>query len=116
MIILALGALMLLDSHGGWPAHSIRFFPGIVLILIGTVRLLWGDDNCRGRRSSFGGFWLVFVGIWLIANQSHIYGMTFRHSWPILIVAWGVIIVARELFGHDDRNATPDVSLPAERR
>lgn len=115
LIILALGALTLLDSHHAWHVHSLKFFPGVVLILIGAVRLLWGEDH-RGHRAGFGGFWLVFIGVWLIANQSHAYGMNFRNSWPILIVAWGVLIVVKELFGSRDENTTPDATLPSERR
>ena len=115
MIILALGALMLLDTHNAWHFHVMRLFPGIVLILIGAARLLWGD-NCRNGRAGYGGLWLVVIGVWLIANQSHAFGMSFRNSWPILIVAWGVLIVARELFGTHHEHTTPDASLPSERR
>jgi hypothetical protein len=116
LIILALGALMLLDRHDVFGLNTVRFFPGVVLILMGAVRLIWGDAPRRRHRAGVGGIWLVFIGTWLIANQTHWYGLRFRNSWPILIVAWGVTIVARELFGSRDDTPAPDVAAPSERR
>jgi len=115
LIVLTLGALMLIERHNAWRFDAMQFFPGMVLVLIGVVRLLWGDNQCRRGGASRGGFWLVFVGVWLIGSQSHLFGMTFRNSWPLLIVGWGVLIVVRELFGRDE-GAIMDPTVPSERR
>jgi hypothetical protein len=113
LIILALGALMLLNRHSMWGFDAMRLFPGVVLILIGGVWLLWGD--CRRDRASFSGFWLVLIGVWLIANQTHAFGIDFRHSWPLLLVGWGVVIVARELFGRREDPRPADTASPEPR-
>lgn len=116
LIILALGALMLLDRHDAWGFNAMRVFPGLVLVLIGMVRLLAGDEQRARHRPRSGGVWLVLVGAWLIASQTHAFGLEFGNSWPILIVAWGVLIVVRELSGRHHDGPAPDASLPSERR
>jgi hypothetical protein len=108
LVVLALGALMLLDRHGVFDRHNIRLFPGIVLIVLGVVRLLWGD---AARRRSFGGVWLVVIGGWLIVNESHLMGLTYEDSWPVLIVAAGVMIVAQGLFGGGGDKPSSDTRM-----
>ena len=108
LIVLALGALMLLDRHDVFGRDTMHFFPGVVLVVLGAVRLLWGDGMRRRRRAGFGGFWLVLVGAWLIANESHLLGLTYHDSWPILIIGVGVLIVLRELVGPDGGRPTDD--------
>ena len=108
LVVLAMGALMLLDQHDVLSYRTMRFFPGLVLIILGGVRLLSSDGARRGGRSGYGGFWLVFVGAWLIASESHVAGLTYHNSWPLLVIGVGVLIVMRELLGRDDDRHTPD--------
>jgi hypothetical protein len=108
LVVLALGALMLLDQHDVLSYQMMRFFPGIVLIILGAVRLLSGEAPRRGGRSGYGGFWLVFVGAWMIASESHVVGLSYHNSWPLLVIGVGVLIVMRELLGRNDDRHTPD--------
>ena len=48
LVVLALGALMLLDQHDVLGYQMMRFFPCIVLIILGGVRLLSPDGTRRG--------------------------------------------------------------------
>lgn len=116
LVILALGTLMLLDRHDVFGREAMRLFPGVVLIVLGAVRLVSGDCSRPGRRTGFGGFWLVFIGAWLIANESHLMGLSYRDSWPILIIGAGVLIVLRELVGPRGDSAPTDATPPSERR
>jgi hypothetical protein len=45
----------------------------------------------------WSGFWLVLVGLWLFAVLEQLFGLTFRNSWPIFIIAAGVQMVVRPL-------------------
>ncbi|HTI39871.1 MAG TPA: hypothetical protein VL484_20080 [Vicinamibacterales bacterium] len=102
LIVLALGALMLFDRHNVFNVATMHLFPGIVLILLGAVRLAWADGARGPRRGGLGSFWLMFIGVWMIVSESHVAGLTYHNSWPLLIIAAGVLIVARELFGPRD--------------
>jgi hypothetical protein len=116
VVILALGALMLLDQHDVLGYQTMRFFPGVVLIILGAVRVLSGDCTRRGGRAGYGSFWLVFVGAWMIASESHVLGLTYHDSWPLLIIGAGVLIVIRELVGrNDDTQATNNPPGVAQR-
>ena len=42
-----------------------------------------------------GGLWLICIGSWMLISQSHLFGLTFNTSWPIVIIMAGVIIVIR---------------------
>jgi hypothetical protein len=97
-ILLTLGLLMLLNRAGYFDVDVMRLFPGAVLIAIGITRMvLGGGDRAgpRGRSSIVHGLWLTTVGAWLIVNLLHLFGLTFRTSWPLLLIAAGAFIVAR---------------------
>ena len=116
LVVLTLGLLMLLDRHDVVGHDAMRLFPGIVLMLIGGVRLLFGDEGHRRRHRGFGGVWLVVVGSWLVVNESHVMGLTYNDSWPLLIIAIGVLIVVRELFGRrHDPEIPVDTGTPERR-
>lgn len=109
LIVLALGALMFADRSGYAQAHLMRFFPGVVLLLLGVVSLTTGRRTRRGRRP-FGGLWLVVVGTWMIASQGQLFGLTFHTSWPLLIVGIGLLMVVRGLW----YGAPPPIERSAE--
>ena len=81
----------------GRPAQVLRLIPGFVLILIGAVQMA-GPRDCDRRGGPFRGLWPILVGAWLIVNAVQLWGLTYRTSWPLLIVAIGVLMVLRELF------------------
>lgn len=39
------------------------------------------------------GAWWIFLGIWLYISINHIYGLSFRETWPAIIIAWGVSVI-----------------------
>lgn len=97
VILLGLGVLMLLDRTTLLAGHASRLIPGFVLILIGAVQMA-GPRDCDRRGGPFRGVWPILVGAWLIVNAVELWGLTYRTSWPLLIVAIGVLMVLRELF------------------
>ena len=74
----------------------MRMLPGAVLIALGIGRLVLRTDR-EGRRGRpiVHGLWLMTVGVWLSANMVQLFGMTFRTSWPLLLIAAGAFIMAR---------------------
>lgn len=95
-ILLGLGVLLLLDRTPLLAGRATQLIPGFVLILIGAMQMA-GTRDCA-RRGPFRGFWPILVGAWLIVNAVHLWGLTYETSWPLLIVALGVLMVLREIF------------------
>lgn len=96
VILLGLGVLMLLDQTRLVAGHATQLIPGLVLILVGAVQMAESRD-CR-RHGPFRGLWPILIGAWLMVNAVHLWGLTYRTSWPLLIVAMGVLMVLREIF------------------
>lgn len=97
-VLMALGISMLLDRTDLLGRYAWQAFPGIILIMFGVIGLVTNWRACDGRRSNpLGGIWMIFIGTWLIGNATHAFGMSYEHSWPLLIVAGGIIIVLKEL-------------------
>ena len=103
-LLVVLGAGMFLDSTGVTDIRPGRLIGPLVLITIGIASLLsrpcasHTPDGRRGRRqSSIGGLWMICLGAWMMASQTHVFGLTFANSWPILFIISGFLIVIRGL-------------------
>jgi hypothetical protein len=108
-ILLLIGGMLLFH----WtPARRGDLVAPLVLIVFGTSmvverggvygrRLTRPDGTTcrgrRGRRSPTSGLWLIGVGAWMLASQSHIFGLSFDTSWPLLVIMGGVLLVVRGL-------------------
>ena len=105
VLLLVLGGGMLLDTTGIADIRMGRLIAPLVLISIGVTSLLNGgiatdEEERQGRRrcrrnDPLGGLWLVGIGAWLMASQTHLFGLTFGTSWPLLVILTGVMIVIR---------------------
>jgi di/tricarboxylate transporter len=96
VILLGVGILMLLDRTRVIAGHASQLIPGFVLILIGAVQMI-EPRECGRRGGPFRGLWPILIGVWLLVNAVELWGLTYRTSWPLLIVAMGVLMVAREM-------------------
>ena len=105
VLLLVVGGGMLLDTTGIADIRMGRLIAPLVLISIGVSSLLSAATDSDGeeqpgrrrrcRKDSFGGFWLVGIGVWMLASQTHLFGLTFGTSWPLLVILTGVMIVIR---------------------
>lgn len=90
VILMLLGAMLFLDRIGLIDGFDAVFFWPVALIAIGLGKLSY--RHLDGRRE--GGWWVVF-GVVLLLNQMYVLRM--RDAWPLLLVAFGVSIVWKEL-------------------
>lgn len=111
LIVLGLGVLMLLDRSGYSERHLMQYFPGVVLIVLGLASLTSASCS-RRRRRPFGGLWLLLIGTWMIVSQGQLFGLTFHNSWPLLIIAVGLLIVARAVWPDGERIGPKGGSAP----
>jgi hypothetical protein len=97
VLIIVAGLMMLADQSGIAGGHlSGRIWP-LFLIGFGVVRLAAPPRHRRRRRSRIAGAWFVFLGVWFLVNEFHLYGLDYHTSWPLLIVGAGIAMVWRAL-------------------
>jgi hypothetical protein len=113
LVVLAVGVTMLMNATGVADIRIGRLFAPLVLIALGSAIVLEKaafvcgrrdrDSSIRARarvrqrRGSAGGFWLIGVGVWMLVSQTHMFGLSFHSSWPLLIIFAGLIITSRGL-------------------
>ena len=88
LIVCSLGVLMLIDRADYFDFGAMQLFPGVVLIAMGIARIVLGRRDWtahRGPSPILHGLWLMTVGTWLIVSMVHLFGLTFRTSWPLLL-------------------------------
>ena len=92
--IMLLGLAVLAGRFDGWPPLPGSWWP-FLLLFLGTARILYPAE-CNGRPASRGGaFWLIAVGGWGLISEARLFGFDYSTSWPLLIIAAGVIMVWR---------------------
>ena len=88
--LVALGLLFLFDRLQIADVHDLlRHYWPLIIVFIGVVHLL------RGR--VWHGLWLIVVGLWLQITALHLFGLTFRSSWPLLLIALGAGMILRTI-------------------
>ena len=93
LLMIAVGVVVLLDRMYYIDAGAYwRYWP-LLLVVVGINQTI-GYPSPR----EFGnGLWTVFIGLWLFACFNHVFGLTFRNSWPLFILAWGLKLVFQPL-------------------
>ena len=114
LIVLTVGVAMLLDSTGAFDIRIGRLIGPLIMIVIGATSLLNGGrigSTCgphgsdadlgkvgrraRRRRGGVGGIWLIGIGSWMLVSQTHLFGLNFGNSWPLIVILAGLMIVFR---------------------
>ena len=101
MIVGGLILLARLDLVEARPA--IHLWP-LAPIALGAAKLWQG----WGTQEAVSGAWFVLVGLWFLAVNFRFLGMTMPGSWPLLLIATGLIIVGRSFFGASSAIASPE--------
>jgi len=89
LALIILGTVVLLDRLGHIDAQDYWHYAPLLLVVIGVAQTI-GYPSPK----EFGnGLWTVFTGLWLFAVFENAFGLTFRNSWPLFILMWGVKLV-----------------------
>ena len=107
IVLLAVGLAMLLDTTGVMSIQPGRLIGPFVLIGMGTLMLI-GGRGCASHRGTLrepmlrrrdgnrnSGVWLIGLGCWMLVSQTHLFGLSFATSWPLLLILMGLLIAAR---------------------
>jgi cell wall-active antibiotic response 4TMS protein YvqF len=96
LIVMIVGLALLadrLDAAVRFPGH---FWP-LILVVMGAARLADSATSAQGRRNIRSGAWLLFIGLWGLINEFHVFHFDYGSSWPLLVIGAGVGIVWRAL-------------------
>lgn len=101
VILIALGVFFLLFNLGMVEMDLPWEWWPLILVAIGAGRLVTADNHDE-RRS---GLWMILIGVWLLINFQHLFGLSWHNSWPLLIIAAGGMIVWQAM---DRSTTTPE--------
>ncbi|HYD82111.1 MAG TPA: hypothetical protein VEC06_20085 [Paucimonas sp.] len=88
MLVLT-GGLFLLARIGLFEEREVwRFWP--ILVAWGGLIDIVG---ARGAREAAMGVFHIVIAFWLYACIEHLWGWTFKTTWPIILIAYGVAAV-----------------------
>lgn len=89
ILLILYGTMLLLNNFDVIEIGSIwRSWP-LIVIAIGIYRLV----RAESIEKIGSGVWWIFLGAWLHISFNHIWGLSFRDTWPMIIVAWGISIL-----------------------
>ncbi|MGZ8288818.1 MAG: LiaI-LiaF-like domain-containing protein [Telluria sp.] len=89
LVLIGVGVAFLLDRLDLFGIWDLWHYWPLILVVVGINKMI-GYPTAKHFSS---GLWTVIVGLWLFATFENMFGLTFRNSWPILIIAWGVTLV-----------------------
>lgn len=89
LVLIAVGVAFLLDRMDVLDIATLWHYWPLLLVVAGINQTV-GYPSAREFTS---GLWTVFIGLWLFAAFEGLLGLTFRNSWPLFILMWGLQLV-----------------------
>jgi hypothetical protein len=89
LVLIVVGLVFLLDRMNVLDASDIWHYWPLLLVVAGINQTI----GYPSAKEFTNGLWLVFIGFWLFAVSEGFLGLTFRNSWPLFILMWGVQLV-----------------------
>ena len=89
LVLILVGLVFLLDRMDVLDASEIWHYWPLLLVVAGINQTI----GYPSAKEFTNGLWLVFIGLWLFAVSEGFLGLTFRNSWPLFILMWGVQLV-----------------------
>ncbi|HAV35259.1 MAG TPA: hypothetical protein DCX52_02700 [Massilia sp.] len=89
LVLILVGLVFLLDRMDVLDASDIWHYWPLLLVVAGINQTI----GYPSAKEFANGLWLVFIGFWLFAVSEGFLGLTFRNSWPLFILMWGVQLV-----------------------
>ena len=98
LVVMLIGTLLMLDQLDWWGLRlNVPLWPWF-LIVLGLVRLTDQSTDARGgTRGRRSAAWLLFIGAWGLLNEYRLFGLHYGHTWPLLLIGAGVLIVWRSM-------------------
>jgi len=88
LILAGIGVALLLAESGWLSGISLHRLWPLILVAVGATRVIGGD-----RDDQKGGYIVLFMGCWMLANTLNLYGLHWANSWPLPMVAVGLALL-----------------------
>ncbi|HBZ06496.1 MAG TPA: hypothetical protein DEP03_08995 [Massilia sp.] len=89
LVLILVGLVFLLDRMNVLDASELWHYWPLLLVVAGINQTI----GYPSAKEFTNGLWMVFVGLWLFAVFEGFLGLTFRNSWPLFILMWGLQLV-----------------------
>ncbi|MDB5792512.1 MAG: hypothetical protein JWQ80_2536 [Massilia sp.] len=89
LVLIVVGVIFLLDRMELVDVRSLWHYSPLLIVAAGINQTI-GYPSAREFSS---GLWTVFIGLWLFAVFQGLLGLTFRNSWPLFLLMWGLQMV-----------------------
>jgi FtsH-binding integral membrane protein len=93
LALIALGVAIFLDQMDLVDIHSLWHYWPLLLVIAGVNKMI-GYPTAKDFTS---GLWSVLIGLWIFAVFEDMYGLTWRNSWPFVIIVTGITIILEPL-------------------
>ena len=104
LVLIGVGLIFLLDRMDILDASSVWHYWPLLLVVVGINQTI-GYPSANEFKT---GLWTIFIGLWLFAVFEGLFGLTFRNSWPLVLLMAGVQLVLAPLiarrFPESNRN------------
>jgi hypothetical protein len=89
VVLVCVGVTIFMDRIGYVDIDALWHYWPLLMVVFGINKMI-GYPTAKHFTS---GLWSVFIGLWLFAVFEHMFGLTFRNSWPFIIIASGVSMI-----------------------
>lgn len=89
LVLIVVGVVFLLDRMGLADVDELWHYWPLLLVVAGINQTI----GYPSAREFTNGLWMVFIGLWLFAVLEGFLGLSFRNSWPLFILMWGLQLV-----------------------
>jgi hypothetical protein len=100
LALIALGALFLVDRLGLADVGDVWNYWPAFIALHGAVTALFAQTVLQ----AVDGIFTIVVAFWIWACIEHVWGWTFIATWPVVVIAGGVVILLRGALGPKEGN------------
>jgi uncharacterized membrane protein HdeD (DUF308 family) len=89
LVLVCVGITIFLDRVDLIDVQGLWHYLPLLLVVFGVNKMI-GYPTAKHFTN---GLWEVFMGLWLFMVFEHIFGLTFRNSWPFVIIASGISMI-----------------------
>lgn len=93
--LVLVGSVILLQYLHVMPFSVWRDWWPLVIVMVGAAQIA----GSRGAKGIGDGVATMLIGAWCYVATNNIYGLTWRTSWPLALVAAGTGMVVRSIVG-----------------